>query len=159
MSFEYLAGHLIFVGLKVAVLDDLAGGRLPIGFSLAVIASAVVAAIVLSLLFPRTPGELPSDGADRAGHWSSAWRLPPYVARASRLPPGRARHFWRTRALQRSGRSGFTSPAFAMGFAGGCCCAPNGRESALYRQSRSRVNWVTMTWRGSPIIERRASYR
>ena len=46
---------LVFVGLKMAVFDDLAGGRLPIGVSLAVIATAVIGAIALSLLFPRTP--------------------------------------------------------------------------------------------------------
>jgi len=44
---------LVFVGLKMAWLDDLAGGRLPIGLSLAVIAVAVVASIALSLIFPR----------------------------------------------------------------------------------------------------------
>lgn len=45
---------LVFVGLKMALLDDLAGGRLPIGLSLAVIAAAVVASIALSLIFPRS---------------------------------------------------------------------------------------------------------
>ena len=60
---------LVFVGLKMAVLDDLAGGRLPIGFSLAAIAISVVAAIALSLLFPRIPRERKSDGTARI------WRL------------------------------------------------------------------------------------
>ena len=47
---------LVFVGLKMAVLDELAGGRLPGGFSLGVIVVTVVAAIALSLLFPRSGG-------------------------------------------------------------------------------------------------------
>jgi len=45
---------LVFVGLKMALLDDLAGGRLSIGLSLVVIASAVAASIALSLIFPRS---------------------------------------------------------------------------------------------------------
>ena len=60
---------LVFVGLKMAVFDDLAGGRLPIGFSLAVIAITVIGAIALSLLFPRTPRARESDGPARV------WRI------------------------------------------------------------------------------------
>jgi tellurite resistance protein TerC len=58
---------LVFVGLKMAVLDDLAGGRLPIGFSLAVIATTVIGAMALSLLFPRMPSEALNDRATRVG--------------------------------------------------------------------------------------------
>jgi tellurite resistance protein TerC len=46
---------LVFVGLKMAVLDDLAGGRFPIAISLAVIASVVTGSIGLSVIF-RAPG-------------------------------------------------------------------------------------------------------
>jgi hypothetical protein len=60
---------LVFVGLKMALLDDLAGGRLPIGFSLAVIATTVIGAIALSLLFPKTPAVPESDGPARV------WRI------------------------------------------------------------------------------------
>jgi hypothetical protein len=45
---------LVFVGMKMALLDHLAGGRIPIGVSLAVIAGTVGISIVLSLVFPRT---------------------------------------------------------------------------------------------------------
>jgi tellurite resistance protein TerC len=50
-----LAAVLVFVGLKMVWLDTLFGGKFPIGISLAIIASAIAASIVLSLLFPRTP--------------------------------------------------------------------------------------------------------
>ena len=56
---------LVFVGLKMAVLDDLAGGRLSIGFSLAVIAFTVAVSIVLSLLLPRQTERPP--GSQSAG--------------------------------------------------------------------------------------------
>jgi tellurite resistance protein TerC len=59
---------LIFVGLKMALLDDLAGGRLPIGFSLAVILITAVASIALSLFFPRGVGEPESSRRLRIGH-------------------------------------------------------------------------------------------
>ncbi len=48
-----LAVVLMFVGVKMAVLDDLAGDRLPIGLSLAVIATAVTVSVGLSLVIPR----------------------------------------------------------------------------------------------------------
>jgi tellurite resistance protein TerC len=48
-----LAFILIFVGLKMAWLDDLAGGRFPIVTSLAVIAAAIGLSIAISLLFPQ----------------------------------------------------------------------------------------------------------
>jgi hypothetical protein len=38
--------------MKMAALDHLAGGRIPIGVSLAVIAGAVGISILLSLMFP-----------------------------------------------------------------------------------------------------------
>lgn len=50
-----LAFVLFFVGLKMVWLDDLAGGRFPIGISLAVIAGAIGISIALSLLFPKRP--------------------------------------------------------------------------------------------------------
>lgn len=44
---------LIFVGLKMVWLDDLAGGRFPIGISLAIIGAAIGVSIAVSLLFPK----------------------------------------------------------------------------------------------------------
>src|SRR5262249_54577419 len=44
---------LIFVGLKMVWLDHLAGGRFPIGISLAIIAAAICISIAVSLLFPN----------------------------------------------------------------------------------------------------------
>lgn len=70
---------LVFVGLKMTVFDDLAGGRMPIGFSLAVIASTVVGAIVLSLLLPRTRGDWRAMGLPEPGVSPSDWRLRPFA--------------------------------------------------------------------------------
>jgi tellurite resistance protein TerC len=47
---------LIFVGLKMAVLDDLAGGRFPIALSLAVIVAVVTGSIGLSVI-SRAPSK------------------------------------------------------------------------------------------------------
>lgn len=47
-----LALILIFVGLKMVWLDHLAGGKFPIGWSLAIIAAILGGAVVLSLLRP-----------------------------------------------------------------------------------------------------------
>jgi predicted tellurium resistance membrane protein TerC len=44
---------LIFVGLKMVWLDDLAGGRFPIGISLGIIGAAIGISIFISLLFPK----------------------------------------------------------------------------------------------------------
>ncbi len=44
---------LVFVGIKMSLLDWMWGGHFPIGISLAVIASAIGLSIALSLLFPR----------------------------------------------------------------------------------------------------------
>ena len=48
-----LAFILIFVGLKMAWLNDLFGGKFPIGMSLGFIAGIVVVSIVLSVAFPK----------------------------------------------------------------------------------------------------------
>jgi tellurite resistance protein TerC len=53
---------LAFVGLKMVVLDEWAGGRIPIGLSLSVIAAALAASVILSLLFPRAAN------TESAGH-------------------------------------------------------------------------------------------
>jgi tellurite resistance protein TerC len=52
-----LAFVLVFVGLKMSVLDSLFGGHLPIGVSLAVISVSITVSIVVSLLFPKRVGE------------------------------------------------------------------------------------------------------
>lgn len=44
---------LIFVGMKLSLLDMLFGGKFPVGWSLGIIAAAIGAAIGLSLLFPQ----------------------------------------------------------------------------------------------------------
>lgn len=48
-----LAAILIFVGIKMAWLNDMWGGHFPIGISLAVIAGVLGATIGLSLAFPK----------------------------------------------------------------------------------------------------------
>jgi tellurite resistance protein TerC len=48
-----LAFVLVFVGLKMSVLDSWFGGRLPIGVSLSVIAASIGVSIAFSLLFPK----------------------------------------------------------------------------------------------------------
>lgn len=50
-----LALVLVFVGLKMAWLNDAFGGKFPIGWSLAIIGSVIAVSIILSLL--RTPKE------------------------------------------------------------------------------------------------------
>ena len=59
-----LAVVLVFVGVKMAVLDNLAGGRLPIALSLTVIVATVLISIVLSLLLPA---EAPRETRARVG--------------------------------------------------------------------------------------------
>jgi len=44
---------LVFVGLKMTVLDYLAGGKLPISWSLGVIGTTLALAVIISLLFPK----------------------------------------------------------------------------------------------------------
>jgi tellurite resistance protein TerC len=51
-----LAVVLMFVGLKMAWLNDLFGGKFPIGISLGIIAGIIAASIALSLAFPRRAG-------------------------------------------------------------------------------------------------------
>ncbi len=48
---------LIFVGLKMTLLNRLWHGHFPIGVSLAIIIGVIAASIALSLLFPRKPQE------------------------------------------------------------------------------------------------------
>ena len=49
-----LAVILIFVGLKMVWLNNLFGGKFPIGYSLGFIAAVLAASITLSLLFPKS---------------------------------------------------------------------------------------------------------
>lgn len=48
-----LAIVLIFVGLKMVLLNDLFDGKFPISYSLAIIISVISASIVFSLIFPQ----------------------------------------------------------------------------------------------------------
>jgi tellurite resistance protein TerC len=48
-----LAVVLMFVGLKIAWLNDLYGGKFPITISLGIIAAVITLSVIASLLFPR----------------------------------------------------------------------------------------------------------
>lgn len=48
-----LAVVLIFVGLKMMWLDDLFGGKFPIGYSLAIIGTVLITSILVSVLFRK----------------------------------------------------------------------------------------------------------
>ena len=48
-----LAAVLIFIGLKMVWLNDLFGGKFPIGLSLAIIMAIIAMSVVLSLVFPK----------------------------------------------------------------------------------------------------------
>jgi tellurite resistance protein TerC len=48
-----LALVLIFVGLKMAWLNEAFGGKFPMGWSLGIIAALIAASVALSLLFPK----------------------------------------------------------------------------------------------------------
>jgi len=50
-----LALVLIFVGLKMAWLNEAFGGKFPVGWSLGIIGGLIAASVVLSLLFPKPP--------------------------------------------------------------------------------------------------------
>jgi tellurite resistance protein TerC len=54
-----LAFVLVFIGLKMVWLDDLAGGRFPIGLSLAIIAAAIGVSILVSYARPADRRRLP----------------------------------------------------------------------------------------------------
>ena len=44
---------LVFVGLKMAWLNEAFGGKFPIGWSLGIIMLCIAASVVASLVFPR----------------------------------------------------------------------------------------------------------
>jgi tellurite resistance protein TerC len=48
---------LVFVGLKMVLLNDLFGGKFPITISLGVIALVLTMSVILSLLFPKRPSQ------------------------------------------------------------------------------------------------------
>jgi len=52
-----LGAVLVFVGLKMTVLNRLWHGQFPISWSLGIIVGVIGASIALSLLFPQKPGE------------------------------------------------------------------------------------------------------
>jgi len=56
-----LAVVLIFVGLKMVWLNDLYDGKFPITLSLGIISAVILASVILSLIFPRHPAEIPAD--------------------------------------------------------------------------------------------------
>jgi len=52
---------LIFVGLKMTILNKLYGGHFPITYSLGIIVGVIAISVVLSLMFPKK-------GAEKSGH-------------------------------------------------------------------------------------------
>ena len=62
-----LAVVLMFVGLKIAWLNDLYGGKFPITISLGIIASVIAASVIASLLFPK-PREAAGAAASPGAH-------------------------------------------------------------------------------------------
>jgi tellurite resistance protein TerC len=61
-----LAVVLIFVGVKIAWLNELYGGKFPITISLGFIATVIVLSVVASLLFPRRPESAHASGISSA---------------------------------------------------------------------------------------------
>lgn len=53
-----LAVVLVFVGLKMVWLNNLYGGKFPIGLSLGIITTVIAASVVASLLFPKSEDEM-----------------------------------------------------------------------------------------------------
>jgi tellurite resistance protein TerC len=62
-----LALVLIFVGLKMAWLNDLYNGKFPITLSLGIIAAVIASSIILSLLFPKKPAPAEAESSHSAG--------------------------------------------------------------------------------------------
>jgi tellurite resistance protein TerC len=62
-----LATVLVFIGLKMVWLDTLAGGKFPIGVSLAFISIVIAASVALSLAFARSPGPATEQRSRGAG--------------------------------------------------------------------------------------------
>lgn len=58
---------LIFVGLKMVWLNELFGGKFPIGISLGIIAVVIFASVVLSLAFPKAVPEVAAESSAAAG--------------------------------------------------------------------------------------------
>ena len=59
-----LAVVLVFVGLKMAWLNEAFGGKFPISWSLGFIVGVIAVSIALSLLFPKQAQEGPSPNGD-----------------------------------------------------------------------------------------------
>ena len=64
-----LALVLIFVGLKMAWLNEAFGGKFPVGWSLGIIGGLIAASVVLSLLFHKPPAasQAGASGVDAGG--------------------------------------------------------------------------------------------
>jgi tellurite resistance protein TerC len=58
---------LIFVGLKMVWLNELFGGKFPIGISLGIIAVVIGASVVLSLAFPKAVTEVGAESSPASG--------------------------------------------------------------------------------------------
>ena len=87
-----LAFVLVFIGLKMVVLDDLAGGRLPIGISLGVIVTAVGTSLILSLVFrtssPARTSQLSQFLGKAVGLAFAALSFASLIMAAGLRPPG-----------------------------------------------------------------------
>jgi tellurite resistance protein TerC len=58
---------LIFVGLKMTILNKLYGGHFPITLSLGIIVGVIGISVVLSLMFPKKDGPKPAARDEDAG--------------------------------------------------------------------------------------------
>ena len=58
---------LIFVGLKMVWLNELFGGKFPIGISLGIIAAVIGASVLLSLVFPKALSEVAPESSPHPG--------------------------------------------------------------------------------------------
>lgn len=61
---------LIFVGLKMVWLNELFGGKFPIGVSLGIIAVVILTSVVLSLAFPKAVPEVAAESSPESGRSS-----------------------------------------------------------------------------------------
>jgi tellurite resistance protein TerC len=75
---------LIFVGLKMVWLNEMFGGKFPIGISLGIIAFVLLVTILLSLAFPIHAPETSSE-SDSSPHRASSKALPTHI-RETREP-------------------------------------------------------------------------
>ena len=104
---------LIFVGLKMVWLNELFGGKFPIGISLGIIAAVIGASVLLSLVFPKALSEVAPESSPHPGatseisqHDLTNEELKPKEATETRETRGKS--FVRMKSGTQSGRSSAT---------------------------------------------------